>query len=263
MSLTLGTGPFGHHPSGSLNSRIEGPKHVLYLDDFPRRVRGIIGGETVVDTVRGKLLYESSLPPVLYVPVEDVRPDLIERTDRSTHCPFKGDASYWTIRAGDRVADNAIWGYEHPIDSAPWLLGLVAPQWDAFDEWFEEDERVLGKLRDPFHRVDVRPAAARVTVTAGGEEIARSDNAKLVFETGLPPRAYLPPEDVREGVLAETGTTSVCPYKGVARYWSVTAGGKTFADGAWAYEQPQPESAPAKGLISFLGDGIDVAVDRT
>src|SRR5689334_4351247 len=104
MSLSLGSGPFGHHPAGKLNSRIEGPKHILYFEERPRRIRGLIGGETVIDTVRGALLYESSLPPVLYVPLEDVRQDLIEPTEHSTHCPFKGDASYWTVRAGERVA---------------------------------------------------------------------------------------------------------------------------------------------------------------
>jgi uncharacterized protein (DUF427 family) len=92
MSLTLGGGPLGHHPDGNFNFTIEGPKHRIFFEDYPRRMRAVLGGETVIDTVRGKLLYESSLPPVLYVPLDDVRRDLLERTDHTTHCPFKGDA---------------------------------------------------------------------------------------------------------------------------------------------------------------------------
>jgi uncharacterized protein (DUF427 family) len=262
MSLTLGTGPFGHHPAGRLNSRIDGPKHTLYFEDYPRRIRAVLGGETVVDTVGGRLLWESSLPPVLYVPFDDVRSDLLEPTAHTTHCPFKGDASYWTVRAGDRVAENVLWGYPEPIDSAAWLRGYVAPYWESFDAWYEEDERVLGRLRDPYHRVDVVESSARVTVRAGGEPIAESNRPKLLFETGLPVRAYVPVEDVRPGVLVPSDKTSVCPYKGVAGYWSVSAAGRTFEDAAWTYAEPLPESLAAAGLVSFLADGIEVEIDR-
>jgi uncharacterized protein (DUF427 family) len=263
MALTLGSGPFGHHPAGVLNSRIEGPRHVLYFEDFPRRIRAVLGGETVIDTTAGKLLYESSIPPVLYVPLGDVRADLIEATDHTTHCPFKGDASYWTVRAGDRTAENALWGYPEPIESAPWLLGYVAAYPDRFDAWYEEDEPLPGgKVRDPYHRVDVRASGARVTVRASGETVAVSDNAKLLFETGVAPRAYIPLDDVRSELLVESDASSFCPYKGTASYWSVRTGDTTLADVAWTYTEPFAESVPVKGLVSFLGDGIEVEIDR-
>src|SRR3954469_2791097 len=137
MSLTLRSGPFGHHPGGALNSRIEGPAHKLYFDDYPRRIRALLGGETVIDTTGGKLLYESSIAPVLYVPLADVRADLIEPTDHSTHCPFKGDASYFAVSAGGRSAENAIWTYVEPIESAAWLAGFAATYPDRFDAWYE------------------------------------------------------------------------------------------------------------------------------
>ena len=100
MSLTLGSGPFGHQPAGVFNGRFEGPKHLIYFEDFPRRIRAVLGGETVIDTVNGKLLYESGLPAVLYLPRADVRQDLIAPTDHVTQCPVKGVASYWTVSAG-------------------------------------------------------------------------------------------------------------------------------------------------------------------
>ncbi|MEA2448957.1 MAG: hypothetical protein QOG63_889 [Thermoleophilaceae bacterium] len=263
MSLTLGTGPFGHKPGGQLNSRIDGPRHVLYFEDFPRRIRAELGGETVIDTTAGKLLYESSIPPVLYVPLADVRRDLIEPTDHTSHCPFKGDASYWTVRAGGRSAENALWGYPEPIESAAWLLGYVAAYRDRFDAWCEEDEPLPhGMIRDPYHRVEVRSSSARVTVRANGETIAVTERPKLLFETGVAPRAYVPLADVRGELLVESDKTSFCPYKGTATHWSVRAGDATLADVAWTFEEPFAESAPTTGFVSFLGDGIEVEIDR-
>ena len=59
-------------------------------------------------------MHESNHIPLYYFPVEDVRMDLQEKTDNSTHCPYKGDASYWSVKVGDRIAENAVWGYEKP-----------------------------------------------------------------------------------------------------------------------------------------------------
>ena len=117
------------------------------------------GGEVVLDTERGRLLHETGLLPALYVPEDDVRTDLLERTDHSTHCPFKGDAAYWTIRVGDRVAENAVWGYPEPLPESSWLRGYMAFYWAPMDAWYDEDERVHGHLRDPFHRVDARASS--------------------------------------------------------------------------------------------------------
>jgi uncharacterized protein (DUF427 family) len=254
MSLTLGSGPFGRHPAGVFNSSIEGPKHLLYFEPFPRRIRGLIGAETVIDSTGGMLLYESTLKPVLYVPQGDVRSDLIEPTDHSTHCPYKGDASYWNA-AG---VENALWGYKQPIESAAFLRGYVAPYWDRFDTWFEEDEEV-SHLRDPYHRIDVRETSARVTVRANGDVLAESDRARLLFETGIPPRAYLPLEDVRADLLTRTDTETVCPYKGIASYWSAGE----LEDVAWSYRNPIPEAGAIEGLVSFMGDGVEVEIART
>src|SRR5918912_28251 len=153
MALTKGTGPFGEKGSGTFNFDTSVLKaHTLYFEDCPKRVRVIFNGETVADSRRVKLLHETGHLPVYYFPEEDLRQDLLEPTEHTTHCPFKGDASYWTVRAGERVAEDALWGYPEPIESAAWLRGYVAPYWDKFDAWYEEDERVAGRLRDPYHR---------------------------------------------------------------------------------------------------------------
>jgi uncharacterized protein (DUF427 family) len=254
MSLTLGTAPLSSRRRGLLNSTIEGPAHTLYFEPYERRMRAELDGETVIDTTGGMLLYESNIGPVLYVPIDDVRQDLLRRTDHTTHCPFKGDATYWSV--GDH--ENVLWGYEAPIESAEWLRGYVAPYWDKFDAWYEEDERLLTKFRDPYHRIDVRPTDAHVTVKANGETVAESDRALLLFETGLPARAYLPLEDVRQELLTPTDHGSVCPYKGTASYWSI--GG--LENVAWSYRDPIPEAGAIEGLVSFLGDGVEVELAR-
>src|SRR3954469_294534 len=261
MSLTMGSGPLAARPAAS-NYSIDGPAHRILFEPHPRRIRAVLGGRTVVDTVRGHLLHESNILPVLYVPFDDLDAELLEPTDHTTHCPFKGDASYWTVRAGDRVAENAVWTYREPIESAAWLAGYVAAYWDAMDAWLEEDEQLTGRLRDPYHRVDVLRASARVTVRAGGEPIAASERPLLLFETGLPPRAYLPLDDVRRDLLVPSDKTTHCPYKGTASYWSVRTESGLLEDVAWSYADPIPESAVIAGLVSFLGDAIEVEIDR-
>jgi uncharacterized protein (DUF427 family) len=260
MSLTKGPGPLSTQPAGQTNYAIEGRAHRLLFEPHPRRIRALVGGHTVLDTVRGHLLHESNHLPKLYVPFEDLATHLLERNEHSTHCPFKGDASYWTLQAGDRTVENAVWAYEDPIEAAAWLDGFASVDWAKADRWLEEDEEVLGHLRDPYHRVDVLPSSRRVRVRAQGDLIAESDRARLLFETGHPVRAYLPPQDVM-ATLAPSEKSTVCPYKGVAGYRSLEIAGTTIADAAWFYEQPLAESLAIAGLLSFAGEGIEVELE--
>src|SRR3954454_16553825 len=196
MSLTMASGPLSVRPAQS-NYTMDSPKHRLFFEPHPRRIRAVLAGRTILDTVRGHLLQESNLLPVLYVPIDDLDASLLEPTDHHTHCPFKGDASYWSLRVGARVAENAVWYYPEPLEAAGWLRGHAALYWDRVDAWYEEDDEVRGHLRDPYPRVDARPASRRVQVVAGEEVLAESDRPVLLFETGLPTRAYVPRDDVR------------------------------------------------------------------
>ncbi|MDQ3973500.1 MAG: DUF427 domain-containing protein, partial [Actinomycetota bacterium] len=164
MSLTMGSGPFGSHPAGVFNFTVQRAGHVLYFEDWPRRVRTVFNGETVADSRRVKLLHETGLLPVYYLPEADVRMELLEPTDHATHCPFKGDAAYWTVRVGDRVAERAAWGYPEPLEDAPPLSGHLAFYWDATDAWFEEEQQIFGHPPDPYHRIDVRDSSRYVRV---------------------------------------------------------------------------------------------------
>ena len=89
--------------------------HTITTEPAPGRVTVTFAGETVADSTRAVVLRESGLPPVFYFPPDDVRADLLSATDLHTRCPFKGEASYWTVTVGDKRADCVIWGYPDPL----------------------------------------------------------------------------------------------------------------------------------------------------
>jgi uncharacterized protein (DUF427 family) len=111
------------------------------------------------------------------------------------------------------------------------------------------------------HQITITPAGARVVVTVGGETIADTDKAVLLAESNLPPRYYLPREDVRFDLLSPTGTHTTCPFKGEANYWSAQAGGQLHEDVVWSYESPIPEAAGIAGLVCFYNDRVQLTVD--
>lgn len=261
MGLTLPHGPLSGQPPPSVNYGIDGPAHRLFFEEFPRRVRAVLGGETVVDTRRGGLLHETGLLPQLYVPAEDISEELLEPTDHHTFCPFKGTASYWSLAAGGRRAENGVWSYLEPRPEVAWLRGYFALYWDAAEAWFDEDEEVEGHLRDPYHRVDARHSSLRVRVSVEGVPLAETDRPVLLSETGLPNRYYLPPEDVRRELLTASTTRSVCPYKGTASYWSLDSGEHRVADVAWEYPEPLENATKVRGHLCFPQERWTVEVD--
>jgi len=254
MTLTFPGAPLASESPTTTNYAIDGPRHRLLLHPFPRRVRARFAGEVVLDSTRGALLHESNILPRLYVPFEDVRADLLERTDHSTHCPFKGDASYWSVRVGDRVAENAVWTYEEPIEEASWLRGLVSVYPERMDAWFDEDEEIRGHLRDPYHRVDARRSSRRIEVRSDGRLLARSERPVVVAETGVPLRFYLPREDVL-AELRPSETTATCPYKGRASYASLDG----IEDVAWSYDEPLESMLAARDMLCFDASKVEVS----
>lgn len=261
MSLTIGDRPLSSRPRGTVNYRIDGPAHRLLFEPFPRRVRAVFGGATVLDTTSGMLLHESNLGPQLYLPRDDVRGDLLTRTEHRTHCPFKGDASYWSVTVNGQTADNAVWSYLDPLPEATWLRDHVALYWRSMDAWFDEDEEVAGHLRNPYQRVDVRSTSRHVRVLAGDEVIAESRRAVVLSETGLPNRFYLPIDDVRSEALELSGTHTICPYKGTASYRSLRTAAGLIADAAWYYPEPLDGVQAIRGYLCFAADGIETVVD--
>ncbi|MBA3746449.1 MAG: DUF427 domain-containing protein [Solirubrobacterales bacterium] len=258
MSLTIGSGPLGGRPADS-NYTIESPAHRILFEADRRRLRAFAGDALVLDTTGAHLLHETGIRPVAYVPFEDFDHDLLTRSDSSTHCPFKGDASYWTLRAGpDDVREDAVWAYEEPIEGASWLRGYAALVPNAADRWVVEDEPVAGHLRDPYHRVDVHASTRPVRVSVGADVIADTARPVLVFETSMPVRAYIPRGDLVGGHLAQSPKRTTSPYMGDAAYWHVNAGGQEFPDAAHSYELPIAEAMKVAGYVCFEAEGISV-----
>ena len=116
-----------------------GHPHAITIEPHPKRVRVSFGEFCIADSRQALLLREGPLPPVLYFPREDVQMDYLQRTEHSTHCPFKGDASYFSISAGSKVVENAVWTYESPISSVGEIKGYLAFDREQVDD-YEESE---------------------------------------------------------------------------------------------------------------------------
>jgi uncharacterized protein (DUF427 family) len=110
-----------------------GPDHPITVTPDPTRVIVTVAGRVVADTRRSLTLRESTYPPVHYIPIEDVDRSLLERTETTTYCPYKGDASYYSIPAGGERSVDAIWVYENPRDAVAQIKDHVAFYPDRVD----------------------------------------------------------------------------------------------------------------------------------
>jgi uncharacterized protein (DUF427 family) len=102
------------------------PQHTITLAREGKRVRVVFNGETIAESTAAITLREADYAPIYYLPRGDVRADVLTRTDHGTHCPFKGDAAYWSLTVGDKAAENAVWSYEHPFDEMAEIKDYMA-----------------------------------------------------------------------------------------------------------------------------------------
>ncbi|RRQ29425.1 DUF427 domain-containing protein [Rhodococcus sp. Eu-32] len=229
------------------------------IEPNARRVRAYFAGEVIADTTESIYLFEQGHLPAYYIPWTDVRNKFLEASRTSTVCPRKGTAEYRTIVVGDRRSEDALWTYPEPLDDALDLSDYVSFYWDRVDAWFEEDEEVFVHPRDPYVRVDVLPSSRHIEVYIGDVLVAKSHRPKILFETGLPPRYYIPRIDVKNWLFTSSPTTTACPYKGTASYVSVPDGP---ADVAWFYPQTTPAASGIENHLSFYVDrGARLVVD--
>jgi uncharacterized protein (DUF427 family) len=185
----------------------------LRYEPSERWIRAYKNGELVVDSHHPVVVWrEGNTVPQYAFPEEDVRVE------------------------GERYDD-------------PELAGLVWVPFDSADKWLEEDEVMLGHARDPFARIDVRKSSRHIRVEKDGVLLAETERPTLLFETGLPTRYYIPLEDVKAPVEPSERHT-ICPYKGVASYYTV--GGNK--DVAWYYPDPLPGVEPIKDLVAFWNE---------
>jgi uncharacterized protein (DUF427 family) len=199
------------------------PQHVTYVEPFPRRVRATIDGTTVVDCDRVLLIHRQGAPPTYAFPAEDAArvPHLVE----------------------------------------PAAPGYVTVAWDAVGSWYEEEEQVFMHPRNPYHRVDCVRTTRRLLVEVGGTVLVDTTDTMGVYETALGPRLYVSPDHLPRGPLTKSSTTTYCPYKGTASYWSVTLGDEVLADIAWSYDDPLPECRVIQQMLSFDETKVSVTAE--
>jgi uncharacterized protein (DUF427 family) len=233
-----------------------------------RRLRGVLGGDTVIDTDRGMLVWEPRrVVPGYAVPEKDVtaavEPDPAEPPavpDGPMVFPGTPFAAHTTpgepvlLRSGDRTAR----AFRVPD---PGLAGYLLVDFAGVDAWYEEDEHRIGHPHDPYSRIEVLPSSRHVRIEYDGVVLAESDRPALLFETGLPTRYYLPAEDVRVP-LRDSALTTICSYKGQASYKSVQLpDGTVLDDLVWYYPEPLHDAAPVRDLLAFYDEKVDVIVD--
>lgn len=250
----------------------------LRYEPTPKRVRASLGGTAVVDTRQACLVWEPRrITPVYAVREQELRatlaPPALPAALVEEH-PFalRQGADPTSLDPGTGFGRHTIAGEEFDVVTGtarapraafrpedPDLGGYVILEFPAFD-WLEDDEEIIGHPRDPFHRVDIRASSADVEVAFDGVTLARTHGAQLLYETMLPVRYYIPPEDVRLDLLAESPKRTACPYKGRARYWSVpdSAGGRNLV---WSYDRRFVDAAQIHGLFSFFNERVDLRVD--
>lgn len=228
------------------------PATEIRIDRTAKRIRVHFGGEMLADTINARLGYATGLHPEYLVPSTDVTLAGAEIDEAEAQTSPWG--RFHVIRTAGSDSHRATIIGRHYVDGP--AAGLVSFDFEAMDAWFEEDEQIWFHPRDPYRRVDVTESSRRLEIRVNGRTLARSDRPRLVTETGLPARWYVPRADVNWSRLTRSPTSSGCQYKGIADWWHIRADGSDpqLADVVWGYERPVPEAAKLAGLVAFYAE---------
>ncbi len=163
-------------------------RYQFTFEPHPRRVRAQWRGITLADSTAAMVMRETRLPPVFYFPRRDVRMDLMTLTDYVSHCPFKGNAHHYSVRAGEQADQNIMWSYEQAVEDAPPICDYVAFYADRIDEWFE-DEIPVPKAAQEAADIHVNPLAQWLIHEAPELKTPQELTvgfAKIMCEIGVP-----------------------------------------------------------------------------
>ena len=228
------------------------------VEPAPRRVRGYAGGQLIFDTTDARYVWEVPYYPQYYVPLRDVRTELLVDENHSQRVQF-GPSRLYSITAGGSTQESAARVFD--ADGGGSVDGYVRFEWDSV-EWFEEDERIVGHPRNPYARIDALRSHRHVRIELDGVVVADTHSPVLLFETGLPTRYYIDRTDVSFEYLVPSKTETLCPYKGTTTgYWSIRVGDAVHDDLAWTYDYPLPAVAAIAGLVAFYNEKLDIEVD--
>ncbi|MFG3321148.1 DUF427 domain-containing protein [Streptomyces sp. NPDC048171] len=233
---------------------------VGHVEPVPRRVRGLIGGRAVFDTRRALYVWEWPPYPQFGIPLDDLAEGAVLTPDGETRTLGAWPARRHSLRFGPEVREAAVWVWD---DEAPERVrGTVRFEWEALDDWFEEDEPVFVHPRSPYSRVDALRSSSSVRVELNGEVLADAPHCVTLFETGLPTRYYLDRAYVDWTRLLPSETVTRCPYKGTTSgYWSLRSDPGAHSDLLWAYDFPTAQVQRIAGLVAFYGEQVGLRVD--
>ena len=245
----------------------EGPHKV---ERTARRVRGLCCAKYVFDTIEAAHVWEHPRYPQYtnssphyyaqlkfsryYVPTtaftSDVKLDKGEAIDGTN-----GAAHFGRLTVGRKSTDRIV------IFDTEALKNLVKVDFNAIDQWFEEEVPIYCHPKDPYKRIDILQSTRTVKVALNGITLAETSSPLLLLETTLRTRYYLPPTSVKWEYLSPSTTESLCPYKGQANYHHVNVDGQQYQNLVWYYRYPTMESAPVAGYLCFFNEGVDIWVD--
>jgi uncharacterized protein (DUF427 family) len=229
----------------------------LRVEASPRWVRGFVNGVPIVDSKRVVVVYGARRLATYFFPTADVRMDALRpAVTQST----PGERRY-TLQLDGRTIEDVAWTYVDQDGEHAALRDYIAFEWRKIDAWYEEDDEVFVHPRDPYHRVDVLNSSRHVKVVIGGQVVAETRRPRLLFETGIRTRYYIPKVDVRMDLLEPTATVTQCPYKGNATYWSARIGDQVYPDIVWSYPFPIPECSKIQNLLAFYNEKTEIYVD--
>lgn len=226
-----------------------------------RWVRIEFNGEFIADSRQAMLVWAGGRPPSYYFPRSDVHMEALLPSERESRFPHLGKTVYWHVRVADRTAENAAFGHPQLPAEVAELRDYLSFNWRAMDGCYEEEEQIMVHPRDPYTRVDILPSSRHVRVVVDDVLVAESHKPWILFETGLPPRYYLPPAAVRMDLLEPSAHQTACPYKGTASYYSLRTADRLHRDFVWTYRDPLRESQRIRGLLCFYNEKVDLYVD--
>ncbi|KAF8910471.1 hypothetical protein CPB84DRAFT_1723568 [Gymnopilus junonius] len=224
-----------------------------HIEDCRKRIRVYSSGVCLIDTKKARLVWLHDKYPVYGFTREDLPTRWYLRVSSETE-----DEIIFDITLGHNPNLERIITYHL---TGP-LQGIAIVKFDAIDAWFEEDEQIFVHPKDPYKRVDVLQSSRHIRIELNGIEIAKTHAPRLLYETGLPVRTYIPKTDCRMDLWQPSDLKTACPYKGNASYYHVVlSSGETFENIVWWYPTTTLEAASVSGYVAFYDEKVDMWVD--
>ena len=257
MGLSWQQGPLSTGAIGRFLVPEPLPQKLLYVEPLRRRMRVRFGGTWIAGSEHALLLFEPGRYPVAYFPERDIVAGALERTHHTTQHAELGVTAWYTVHSGGQHAARGAWQHIELPGYAEALKGRVAFAWRAMDEFYEEDERILGHAADPYHRIDIRQTSRHLVVRHADRVVADSKRPLVLYESGFAPRWYVPRDDIDLPALTPVELETFCPYKGVCSYYDIGEARQA----AWSYRHAYTEVGRISDFVSFEPDLVTVHID--